>query len=59
MPFSDPNLSPSPQSPGVQVPDIRGADAMAAGLLIECRGRDEAALQVPGLGLGLGFGLGF
>ncbi len=33
------------------VPDIMGADPMAAALLIECRGRDEAALQV-GLGQG-------
>lgn len=28
------------------VPDIKGADPMAAALLIECRGRDEAALKV-------------
>jgi hypothetical protein len=28
------------------VPDILGAGAMAAALLIECRGRDAAALQV-------------
>lgn len=28
------------------VPDIKGADAMAAALLVECRGRDEADLQV-------------
>ena len=28
------------------VPDILGADPMAAALLIECRGRDAAALQV-------------
>lgn len=27
------------------VPDILGADPMAAALLIECRGRDAAALQ--------------
>ncbi|KAF6262291.1 FAD linked oxidase [Scenedesmus sp. NREL 46B-D3] len=27
------------------VPDIKGADPMAAALLIECRGRDAAALQ--------------
>lgn len=27
------------------VPDIQGADPMAAALLIECRGRDAAALQ--------------
>ncbi|KAL6754380.1 glycolate dehydrogenase [Haematococcus lacustris] len=27
------------------VPDIKGADPMAAGLLIECRGADAAALQ--------------
>lgn len=28
------------------VPDIKGADSMAAALLIECRGSDEAALKV-------------
>jgi hypothetical protein len=28
------------------VPDILGADPMAAALLIECRGRDAGALQV-------------
>jgi D-lactate dehydrogenase len=28
------------------VPDILGADPMAAALLIECRGRDSGALQV-------------
>jgi hypothetical protein len=28
------------------VPDILGADPMAAALLIECRGRDASALQV-------------
>lgn len=27
------------------VPDIKGADPMAAALLIECRGRDAGALQ--------------
>lgn len=30
----------------VQVPDIVSADPLAAALLIECRGRDEAALKV-------------
>ncbi len=29
----------------LQVPDIKGADPMAAGLLIECRGSDPAALD--------------
>jgi hypothetical protein len=39
------------------VPDILGADPMAAALLIECRGRDAGALQAsidevrPGLGI--------
>lgn len=28
------------------VPDIKGCDPMAAALLVECRGQDEAALQV-------------
>lgn len=28
------------------VPDIRGADKFAAGLLIECRGQSPEALQV-------------
>ena len=28
------------------VPDIRGSDKLAAGLLIECRGQSEEALQV-------------
>ena len=29
------------------VPDIRGSDKLAAGLLIECRGQSAEALQVP------------
>jgi D-lactate dehydrogenase len=34
------------------VPDIRGSDPGAAGLLIECRGQTPQALEVPLLCLG-------
>ncbi len=36
------------------VPDIKGCDPMAAALLVECRGQDEAALQVCVGGTGEG-----
>jgi len=33
-----------------QIPEIAGADPMAASLLIECRGQTDEALQVRGAG---------